>query len=151
MAPLCVTIGAIPMIIMSFTMAPFTNKVYLHLPLWARASNARLHRFAGSLPPSAELEFETVKLASIRQTRVRAEELYVHEVMRAMNLRREIPERVRKEIKWYQRRPIKSFYVGGKSSNTTDEPGSWEGVIGSIVRGWGQRRPNNKVLAEKKP
>ena len=93
----------------------------------------------------------TLKWLWPRVTRLRASELYVHkgEVLGAMTLRRDVPDIVKEQRKWYDWQPIKKFYVAGKSGERVPERGIWEGVVGSVVRGWGKPGQREKLLKKR--
>lgn len=69
-------------------------------------------------------------------TRLQAGELYIHKnQISAMTLRRNVPEAVYEARKWYDWKPLKRFYVAGKSGKVAEE-GVWENVVGCVIRGW---------------
>lgn len=135
------------MVVMNLATAPFVVKIHLSLPTWARASSARLHRYTASLPSSSEIEVTSIQWALPRYTRLRAGELYIHQgsMLGSMTLRREVPEAVRERRQWYHKRPIHKFLVAGKSGPDIPEPGAWEAVLGSILRGWGPKHQRQKI------
>lgn len=137
-AGLIVLIGAIPMGIMVLTTAPFVTYVHLTLPAWARMSAARLHRMAGNLPASAVVDITTLRWIWPRVTRLTAGELYLKSgaVTGAMTLRRRIPQTVLEQRKWWQWKPLSTFYVAGKGGKTA-EKGVWEEAMTSVSKGWG--------------
>ena len=144
MAPVCIVGFGLPLTLMGFVTAPFVAKIYLVLPVWARKSSAQLHRYAASLPASAELEIASIKWAIPRHERAKAGELYIQKgpVLGAMTLRRDVPSSAREHLKWYQRGPVKRYAVAGKTGPNVPERGLWEGVLGAVTRGWG---PINKA------
>ncbi|KAB8336846.1 hypothetical protein FH972_021154 [Carpinus fangiana] len=143
--------SCIPLALMTFTAAPFVTYVHLAVPAWARHSAARLQRYAQNLPSTAELDVTSLKWIWPRVTRLNASELYLHQgkLTGAMTLRREVPRHVQESRKWYAWRPIKKFYVGGKAGKKSAEPWVWDGVMGSIIRGFPkakvERRPAGGV------
>jgi len=139
-AGLIVLVGAIPLILMSFTTAPFVTYVHLTLPSWARMSAARLHRLAENLPASAVLDVTTLRWIWPRVTRLTAGELYLKsgKMTGAMTLRRQVPQTILNQRKWWQWRPLSTFYVAGKGGKTI-EKGVWEEVMSSVSKGWAQR------------
>lgn len=139
-AGLVVLIGAIPMGFMTLTTAPFVTYVHLALPPWARMSAARLHRLATNLPPSTVLDITTLRWIWPRVTRLTAGELYIksNAATGAMTLKRRIPKAVTDQRKWWQWRPLSTFFVSGKGGRTA-EKGVWEEVTTSISKGWAQK------------
>ncbi|KAM5472863.1 hypothetical protein MauCBS54593_002576 [Microsporum audouinii] len=60
-APAIVVGGAIPMLFVSFTAAPFVNQVYLSLPTFTQQSREHLRAYLNKLPRNATLNVETMK------------------------------------------------------------------------------------------
>ena len=126
--------GAVPILVMMFTTAPFVTYIHLALPLWARASQARLMRYAQNLPSTATLDVTSLRWIWPRVTRLHASELYIHQSqIGAMTIRRNVPRVVAESRQWWQWRPLTRFYVSGKGGKTT-EPGVWEQVVGCISK-----------------
>ncbi|KAL2814300.1 hypothetical protein BJX63DRAFT_431456 [Aspergillus granulosus] len=68
--------GAIPMLFVSYTSAPFVNFVHLALPVSVRRSREQALQYAKQLPPTATLYINTMKFTTIpRQTQVRLGDL----------------------------------------------------------------------------
>lgn len=137
--------GAVPMLVMMFTTAPFVAYVHLALPIWARASQPRLMRYVQNLPSTATLDVTSVRWIWPRVTRLHASELYVHRSkIGAMTIRRNVPEIVSAARQWWQWRPLTRFYVSGKGGKTS-EPGVWEQVIDCIVRASNKKDVRPKI------
>lgn len=66
-----------------------------------------------------------------------------------MTLRREVPQRVLDERRWWAWRPLKKFYVAGESGGTVAERDVWQEVTASIARGWERRQAREKVVFKK--
>ncbi|EGD97234.1 hypothetical protein TESG_04646 [Trichophyton tonsurans CBS 112818] len=60
-APAIVLGGAIPMLFVSFTAAPFVNQVYLSLPNFTQQSREHLRAYLNKIPRNATLNVETMK------------------------------------------------------------------------------------------
>ncbi|KAK2882416.1 hypothetical protein FQN49_000368 [Arthroderma sp. PD_2] len=60
-APAIVVGGAIPMLFISFTAAPFVNQVYLSLPAFTQQSREHLRTYLNKVPRNATLNIETMK------------------------------------------------------------------------------------------
>ncbi|KAF3483950.1 uncharacterized protein GIQ15_03274 [Arthroderma uncinatum] len=60
-APAIVIGGAIPMLFVSFTTAPFVNQVYLSLPAFTQQSKEHLRTYLNKIPRTATLNIETMK------------------------------------------------------------------------------------------
>ena len=124
------------------TTAPFVTYVHLALPAWARASPQRLHRYAAALPSTAQIDITTLRFVFPRVTRLAAGELLFGKGVAGLGpltLRRNVPEAVAAERKWWAWRPLKRFYVAGTGGGKLGEQGVWEAVVGSISRGWKSR------------
>ena len=68
--------GAVPLLFVSYTTAPFVNFVHMALPVFARRSREQVTQYAKNLPPSATLYINTMKFTTIpRQTEVRLGDL----------------------------------------------------------------------------
>ncbi|KAF4214126.1 hypothetical protein CNMCM6805_008308 [Aspergillus fumigatiaffinis] len=75
-APAVVVGGALPMLFVAYTSAPFVNFVHLALPVFARRSREQTLQYAKNLPPTATLYINTMKFTTIpRQTEVRLGDL----------------------------------------------------------------------------
>ncbi|EFQ99808.1 hypothetical protein MGYG_02820 [Nannizzia gypsea CBS 118893] len=60
-APAIIIGGAIPMLFVSFTAAPFVNQVYLSLPAFTQQSREHLRAYLNKIPRNATLNVETMK------------------------------------------------------------------------------------------
>ena len=152
MAPACLVVFAIPLVVMNLATAPFVLKIHLYLPSWARMSSARLHKYVASLPSSTEMEITSIRWALPRFTRLQAGELYIQQgsLVGSMTLRRDIPEAVKEQRRWYDKRLISKFLVAGKTGPDVPERGLWSAALESITRGW---RANNQrqILPLRRP
>ncbi|WEW59256.1 hypothetical protein PRK78_004725 [Emydomyces testavorans] len=59
--PAIVVAGAIPMLFVSYTAAPFVNQIYLVLPAFAQQSREHMLSYLKSIPRTALLSIETMK------------------------------------------------------------------------------------------
>ncbi|KAI9726370.1 MAG: hypothetical protein M1828_001644 [Chrysothrix sp. TS-e1954] len=135
-APATLALSAVPLLLMTVTTPPFVTFVHLTLPIWARASSARLHRYAQAIPSTAELDVTTMRWIWPRVTHLRISELHIDaNAIGAMTIKREVPEAL-KQRPWWTWRPLKSFYVAGKSAGKIPERGVWDETLQCIVRGW---------------
>ena len=65
-------------------------------------------------------------------------------------LKREVPLEVLKSRKWWMYKPLKRFYVVGKSSPRLPERNVWPAVVGCISKGWDKPGARSKLLLKKK-
>uniref|UniRef100_A0A093V6Q0 60S ribosomal protein L6-1 n=1 Tax=Talaromyces marneffei PM1 TaxID=1077442 RepID=A0A093V6Q0_TALMA len=68
LAPLIVIGGALPLIFVAYTTAPFVNNIYIHLPIFARKSREAALEYVKNLPSSATLSIRTMKITTIPRT-----------------------------------------------------------------------------------
>ncbi|GAM36882.1 hypothetical protein TCE0_022f06328 [Talaromyces pinophilus] len=68
LAPLIVIGGALPLIFVGYTTAPFVNNIYIHLPVFARKSREAALEYVKSLPSTATLSIRTMKITTIPRT-----------------------------------------------------------------------------------
>lgn len=68
--------GALPLIFVAYTTAPFVNNIYIHLPVFARKSREAALEYVKNLPSNATLSIQTMKITTIpRTTEVRISDL----------------------------------------------------------------------------
>ena len=152
MAPIVVAGGTIPLLVTTFTVAPLVIYVHLALPLWARTSAPRLRRFAEALPSSATMDVTTLRWIWPRVTRLQASELRFHrgEILGAMTLRRGVPHKIMEDRSWWMWRPLRKFYVAGKSGGQMPEKELWPSILSCISKGWEKPSPMGKLLVKQK-
>ncbi|KAJ5156681.1 hypothetical protein N7492_009484 [Penicillium capsulatum] len=74
--PLVIAGGAVPMVFVAYTSAPYVNFVHLTIPAFARRSREAALQYAKELPPTAILHLNTMRFNTIpRQTAVRLGDL----------------------------------------------------------------------------
>ncbi|KAI9930997.1 hypothetical protein AWENTII_004215 [Aspergillus wentii] len=133
-APAVVVGGALPMLFVSYTSAPFVNFVHLALPIFARRSREQAIQYAKDLPPTATLYINTMKFTTIpRQTEVRLGDLARGKsLVRPVSFRNNNPV----PLPWWQGKTLREFYTSDKSkpgrTSTTFYPELWEHVYKQI-------------------
>jgi hypothetical protein len=133
-APAVVVGGALPMLFVAYTSAPFVNFVHLALPVFARRSREQTLQYAKSLPPTATLYINTMKFTTIpRQTEVRLGDLVRDKaLLRPVSFRNTNPA----PLPWWAGRTLRQFYTAEKSQpgkeSSTFYPELWEHVYRQI-------------------
>lgn len=133
-APAVVVGGALPMLFVAYTSAPFVNFVHLALPVFARRSREQTLQYAKNLPPTATLYINTMKFTTIpRQTEVRLGDLVRDKaVLRPVSFRNTNPA----PLPWWAGRTLRQFYTAEKSQpgkeSSTFYPELWEHVYKQI-------------------
>ncbi|EIT78357.1 hypothetical protein AO1008_09157 [Aspergillus oryzae 100-8] len=141
LAPAVVVGGALPMLFVSYTSAPFVNFVHLALPAFARRSKEHTVQYAKNLPPTATLYINTMKFTTIpRQTEVRLGDLVPDKaIFRPVSFRNKNPA----PLPWWAGKTLRQFYAAEKSQpgreSTTFYPELWEHVYKQI-----QKNPSPK-------
>ncbi|KAE8159012.1 hypothetical protein BDV40DRAFT_303686 [Aspergillus tamarii] len=141
LAPAVVVGGALPMLFVSYTSAPFVNFVHLALPAFARRSKEQTIQYAKNLPPTATLYINTMKFTTIpRQTEVRLGDLVPDKaILRPVSFRNKNPA----PLPWWAGKTLRQFYAAEKSQpgreSTTFYPELWEHVYKQI-----QKNPSPK-------
>lgn len=129
--------GALPMLFVAFTSAPYVNFVHLALPLSVRRSREQAVNYAKKLPPTATLYINTMKFSTIpRQTEVRLSDLVPDKsAIRPVSFRNKNPA----PLPWWRGKALKQFYTAEKSKpgseSKTFYPGLWEHVYQQIREG----------------
>lgn len=138
-----VAAGALPLIFVSYTSAPYVNFVHLALPVFARRSREQAIQYAKKLPPTATLYINTMKFTTIpRRTEVRLADLVPDRAkIRPVSFRNQNPA----PPPWWQWRTQQHFYTGEKSkpgrASSTFYPELWEHVYRQIQNNQPLRRP----------
>ncbi|KAL1965885.1 hypothetical protein VTN77DRAFT_5018 [Rasamsonia byssochlamydoides] len=133
-APAIVVGGALPLIFVAYTSAPFVNYIHLALPVFARRSREQAIQYAKNLPPYATLYINTMKFTTIpRQTEVRLSDLVPDKsFLRPVSFRNQNPV----PLPWWQGRTLTQFYTTEKSKpargTSTFYPELWEHVYKQI-------------------
>ena len=128
--------GALPLLFVSYTSAPYVNFIHLALPFFARRSREQAIQYAKNLPPTATLYINTMKFTTIpRQTEARFKDLVADKAtIRPVSFRNQEPAPRR----WWQWRTQQHFYTGEKSKpgreSPTFYPELWEYVYQQIRR-----------------
>ncbi|KAE8355629.1 hypothetical protein BDV28DRAFT_30701 [Aspergillus coremiiformis] len=134
LAPAVALAGAIPMLFVAYTSAPFVNFVHLALPMAARRSNDQITQYAKNLPPTATLYINTMKFTTIpRQTEVRLGDLVPDKtILRPVSFRNKNPA----PLPWWAGKTLRQFYTEKKSQrgrqSTKFYPELWEHVYKQI-------------------
>ncbi|KAL2870258.1 uncharacterized protein BJX67DRAFT_279030 [Aspergillus lucknowensis] len=143
LGPAIVVGGALPMLFVSYTSAPFVNFVHLALPISVRRSREQALQYAKRLPPTATLYINTMKFTTIpRQTEVRLGDLVPdRSVVRPVSFRNRNPA----PLPWWRGKTLRQFYTAEKSKpgreSTTFYPELWEHVYKQI-RSRPSKKPN---------
>jgi len=126
--------GAIPMLFVAYTTAPFVTYIHLRLPAFARRSRDGLIRYSKSLPADARIEFTTMKFSG-RQgfTAMRVSDL---KPMRARfgiaNLVRLPPPATSAPSRpWWMGKRATQFYVGSERGRSR-EKAVWDNILDYI-------------------
>ncbi|KKA22579.1 hypothetical protein T310_3370 [Rasamsonia emersonii CBS 393.64] len=133
-APAIVVGGALPLLFVAYTSAPFVNYIHLALPVAARRSREQAIQYAKNLPPYATLYINTMKFTTIpRQTEVRLADLVPDRTWsRPVSFRNQNPV----PLPWWQGRTLTQFYTTEKSKpargTSTFYPEVWEHVYKQI-------------------
>ncbi|KAL5342812.1 hypothetical protein BJX70DRAFT_270971 [Aspergillus crustosus] len=133
-APAAVICGALPLIFVSYTAAPFVNFVHLALPITVRRSREQAIEYAKNLPPTATLYINTMKTSTFaRHTEVRLSQLVPDDSpIRPVTFRQLNTE----PQPWWRRTALNQFYTMPKSKpgkqSATFYPELWEHVFRQI-------------------
>jgi hypothetical protein len=107
--------GALPLIFVGYTTAPFVNNIYIHLPVFARKSREAALEYVKSLPSTATLSIRTMKITTIpRTTEVRISDLVPDKaILRPVSFRNTY------SLGWGT---LKQFYASPTSKNARSTP-----------------------------
>lgn len=134
--------GALPMIFVSYTAAPYVNFIHLALPAFARKSREAAVQYAKDLPPTAVLYLTSMRFNTIpRQTAVRIGDLVpFKETLRPVTFQNLNPSPQR----WWQGRAPTQFYTGTHSKpgrqTSAFYPELWNGIYEQIQKAKSQPR-----------
>ncbi|KAL4749820.1 hypothetical protein BDW72DRAFT_125744 [Aspergillus terricola var. indicus] len=134
LGPAIVVGGALPMLFVSYTSAPYVNFVHLALPISVRRSREQAVQYAKKLPPTATLYINTMKFNTIpRQTEVRLADLVPDKSkIRPVSFRNQNPA----PSPWWRGKTLQQFYTEEKSKPGKDSrtfyPELWEHVYKQI-------------------
>ncbi|KAL5000064.1 hypothetical protein BDV10DRAFT_41863 [Aspergillus recurvatus] len=134
LGPAIVVGGALPMLFVSYTSAPYVNFVHLALPISVRRSREQAVQYAKKLPPTATLYINTMKFNTIpRQTEVRLVDLVPDKSkIRPVSFRNQNPA----SLPWWRGKTLQQFYTAEKSKPGKDSrtfyPELWEHVYKQI-------------------
>lgn len=108
--------GALPLIFVAYTTAPFVNNIYLHLPPFARKSRDVALQYAKDLPSSAVISIRTMKMTTIpRVTEARISDLVPDKaLLRPVSFRNKNPA----SAPWWKGGTLKQFYASKESKDT---------------------------------
>jgi len=126
--------GAIPMVFVAYTTAPFVNYIHLRLPSFARHSREILMRYSRNLPKDAQLDITTMNfIGKPRVTRVKMAELFpVNERFGLATYARDT-KYVNAERPWWMGKAVRQFGITGGAGRIR-EGGVWENVAASIQK-----------------
>ena len=136
--------GALPLLFVGYTAAPFVNYIHLALPAFARKSREQALQYAKNLPPYATIYINTMKFSTIpRRVEVRISDLIPDKsILRPVSFRNINPAR----LPWWQGRAQAHFFTTEKSnlgrSSMAFYPELWEPVYQKI-----QQNQQSKVVA----
>ncbi|KAJ5362574.1 hypothetical protein N7541_003418 [Penicillium brevicompactum] len=111
--PGVIAAGALPMLFVSYTAAPYVNFIHLALPAFARKSREAAAQYAKELPPTAVLYLTSMRFNTIpRQTTVRIGDLVpTKDVLRPVTFQNLNPMPHR----WWQGKTPTQFYTDASS------------------------------------
>ena len=136
--------GALPLLFVGYTAAPFVNYIHLALPAFARKSREQALQYAKNLPPYATVYINTMKFSTIpRRIEVRISDLVPDKsILRPVSFRNINPAL----LPWWQGRAQAHFFTTEKSnlgrSTMAFYPELWEPVYQKI-----QQNQRSKVVA----
>ncbi|MCJ1471948.1 hypothetical protein MMC13_000590 [Lambiella insularis] len=127
--------GAVPLVFVAYTTAPFVNYVHIRLPLFARQSQEHLVRWSKNISPSTEIDMTTMRLYGLpRVSRMPLADLQERKrtVLGVANLVR-VPAGLGSTEKrpWWMGKEVTHFYVG-QEKRTRTEPAIWPSVLDAI-------------------
>ncbi|KAL4946711.1 hypothetical protein BDV06DRAFT_54804 [Aspergillus oleicola] len=136
LGPAIVLGGALPMLFVAYTSAPYVNFVHLALPISVRRSREQAVQYAKQLPQTATLYFNTMKFNTIpRQTEVRLADLVPDKSpIRPVTFRNKNPL----PRPWWRGKSLQQFFTAEKSKpgkqSGTFYPELWENVYKQIQK-----------------
>lgn len=131
--------SAVPMVAVALATSSFVANIHIHLPPFARRSQAALHRFVQRLPPETIVEMTAMRFNPLQKTRfMRFGELRVLEpnYIRLANIERVPTAHAGKEVPRWMRAFLGQFYVrpGDRYTKKSRAPGAWQTILDQIVR-----------------
>jgi hypothetical protein len=126
--------GALPLLFVGYTAAPFVNYIHLSLPVFARKSREQALQYARELPSNATLYINTMKFTTIpRRVEVKIADLVPDKSrLRPVSFRNQNPV----WLPWWQGRTQTKFFTTEKSkpgrSTMAFYPEVWEAVYKRI-------------------
>ncbi|KAF9888781.1 hypothetical protein FE257_008357 [Aspergillus nanangensis] len=134
--------GALPMLFVAYTAAPFVNFVHLALPVYARRSREQAIEYAKNLPPTATLYLNTMRFT----TMPRHTEVQLGDLVRERTLFRPVAFRNTKPkpVPWWTGTAPQEFYTAEQSSSGPNSPAFYPEVWEHVYR----RIQSNKPPAQ---
>ncbi|KAL4804290.1 hypothetical protein BDV18DRAFT_29431 [Aspergillus unguis] len=142
LGPAIIVGGALPMLFVAYTSAPYVNFVHLSLPMSVRRSREQALAYARNLPPTATLHINTMKFSTVpKQTEVRLSDLVPDKsVFRPVSFRNKNPA----PRAWWRGKALTQFFTAEKSKpgkeSKTFYPQLWEHVYRQI-----RQQPSRKT------
>ncbi|PTU24074.1 hypothetical protein P175DRAFT_0469704 [Aspergillus ochraceoroseus IBT 24754] len=142
LAPAVVVGGALPMLFISYTSAPFVNFVHLAIPVFARRSREQAIQYAKNLPPTATLYINTMKFTTIpRQTEVRLGDLVADKALiRPVSFRNQNPA----PLPWWRGKALRQFYTSEKSKPGRESSTFYPELWGDVYKQIQNRQPTKR-------
>ncbi|KAL4899773.1 hypothetical protein BDW74DRAFT_107570 [Aspergillus multicolor] len=134
LGPAIIAGGALPMLFVAYTSAPYVNFVHLALPITVRRSREQAVQYAKKLPPTATLFINTMKFNTIpRHTEVRLADLVADKSkLRPVSFR----NKNLAPLPWWRGKTLRQFYTAERSKPGKDSrtfyPELWENVYKQI-------------------
>jgi len=132
-----VATGALPMLIVIYTTAPFVAYVHVRVPSFARRSKEALLRWASRIPGDTELDLTTMRAyGKLRVSRLLIKDLrHTSSWTSLANLSRVLPASLDVSTKrqWWMLKPMRRFYVGSER-RTVREISVWQEVLKKIPK-----------------
>ncbi|KAJ5543285.1 hypothetical protein N7535_005713 [Penicillium sp. DV-2018c] len=134
--PAVIAAGALPMLFVSYTAAPYVNFIHLALPAFARKSREAAVQYAKELPPTAVLYLTSMRFNTIpRQTAVRVGDLVpVKDTLRPVTFQNMDPT----PQPWWKGKVPTQFYTASQSKpgrqTSAFFPELWSGIYEQIQK-----------------
>ncbi|QQK39784.1 60S ribosomal protein L6-1 [Penicillium digitatum] len=144
--PAVIVAGALPMLFVSYTAAPYVNFIHLALPAFARKSREAAVQYAKDLPPTAVLYLTSMRFNTIpRQTTARLGDLVpLKDTLRPVTFQNLKPSPQR----WWQGRAPTQFYTGSHSKpgrqTSAFFPDLWNGIYQQIQKAKSQPHQSHR-------